>query len=264
MYKVSVIIVSWNVSELIEKCIKSLLKTKYESLEIIVVDNNSSDNSVELLEKYNKDIILLLNNSNIGFPRAVNQAIKKSSGELIIMLNPDTIVDQDIFIKINSFFRDHVDAGAMGPKFLNPDGSTQGSVFPEPSILRFIGQFWLNKGPLTEKYTPITSTPIKVNSISGGCLIFPRSILDLVGYLTEEVFMYYEDLDFCRRIRSAGLAIYFNPEISIIHLHGQSSKKSGKSIEYLKKASVWYNGIVKYFILWLISWSGQKMFQRSR
>lgn len=248
MAKISVVIVNWNVSESLERCLKSVRETKYPDLEVIIVDNNSDSKP---------RWVTIQNDKNIGFPAAVNQGLNKSTGDLIVLLNPDTRVPKDFFSKSLKFFADHLDVAIMGPKFENLDGSAQGSVFPEPSIINTFKEFWLGQKGLTAKYTP--SQTCEVFAVSGGCLLMPRKTIEKIGLLSEEVFMYYEDLDFCRRAHQAGLKVYFYPDITIVHEHGQSSKQSSKSYNYLVQASIWYNGWFKHQIMWFLSWSGQKL-----
>lgn len=248
MQKISVIIVNWNVADSLGQCIKSIDDTKYPDLELIVIDNNSD------IKPKN---VTIQNNTNVGFSAAVNQGLARCTGDLIVLLNPDTRVPSDFFTKSREFFKKHSDAGVMGPKFVNPDGSSQGSVFPEPSIINTVREFWLGKKGLTQKYTPKETRD--VFAVSGGCMLIPRRTIEKIGLLTEEVFMYYEDMDYCRRVHQAGLKVYFYPEITIVHEHGQSSKKSPNSYKYLVESSIWYNGAIKHYLMWFISWTGQKL-----
>lgn len=259
MPKVSFIIVNWNVEESLYKCVKSILDNSYSNIEIIIVDNNSENFDSKKFLSLDKKIKLIENNSNLGFPKAVNQGIKQSIGDYLILLNPDTIVENKFITKSLEFYSKHQNVGVMGPLFKNPDGSSQGSVFPEPTISSFIKEFWLRQGKLNQKYVPDSDKPVEVNCVSGGCMVIPRTTVEKIGLLTEEVFMYYEDLDYCRRIRANNMKVYFNPRISIIHQHGESSKKSSKSLNYLVDSSKWYNGLIKHYILWFISLTGQKL-----
>ena len=204
MEKISVIIVNWNVTDSLERCIKSVMDTKYPNLELIVIDNNSD------IKPKN---ITVQNDKNIGFPAAVNQGLKKSTGDYLLVLNPDTRIPKDFFAKALEFAKSHPDMGVMGPKFTDPDGTSQGSVFPEPSIFK-----------ISQKYTP--SSVSIVNAISGACMLLPRSTVVKIGNFTEHVFMYCEYLDYCRRVRKAGLKVYFNSDITIIHEHGKSSSQT--------------------------------------
>lgn len=256
--KISVIIVSWNVADSLERCLKSIAETKYPNLEIIVIDNASTDDSLKIIKK-SKNIIFIRNSKNNGFPKAVNQGLKKSTGDFLLLLNPDTIIPANFFTDSLSFFSNYPSAGIMGPKLSNPDGTSQGSVFHEQSIYSTFREFWLGQKGLTGKYSPDVNTPITVDAVSGACMLFPKVTLDRIGYFTESVFMYYEDLDYCRRIRSEGFKVYFNPHISVIHEHGSSSKKSALSRKYLWESSLWYNGFFKHYLMWFISWTGQKI-----
>lgn len=240
MEKISVIIVNWNVNAALQRCVKSVLATKYPNLELIIIDNNSVIKPA---------MVSIQNKVNIGFPKAVNQGLRKSSGDYVLVLNPDTKIPKDFFDVAIQFIKAHPDAGVMGPKLVDPNGVSQGSVFAEPSI------FGSN-----QKYTPFGTQP--VFAISGACMFMPRSTLTQVGYLTEEVFMYYEDLDYCRRIHKAGLKVYFNPNISVVHEHGSSAKQNPQVLDWrgqLWKSSLWYNGPVKHYLMWFISWTGQKL-----
>ena len=242
MEKISVIIVNWNVTSTLQRCVKSVLATKYPNLELIIVDNNSVIKPL---------VVSIQNKVNLGFPKAVNQGLKKSTGDYLLLLNPDTRLPKDFFVKMVDFCKSHFDVGVVGPKFTDPDGTPQGSVFPELSIFGS-----------SQKYTPMSSGPITVNAISGACMFLPRGTIEKIGLLTEEVFMYYEDLDYCRRVRKAGLRIYFHPGITIIHEHGQSAQKNPQAGDwrgYLWKSSLWYNGPIKHYLMWFISWTRQKL-----
>lgn len=259
MPKVSFVIINWNVEESLYKCVESVVKNSYNNIEIIIIDNNSQNFDKTRYLKLHTSIKVFVNSSNLGFPKAVNQGIKQSTGDYLVLLNPDTTVEKNFITNSLEFYSNYPDAGVMGPLFKNPDGTKQGSVFPEPTLLSFVKEFWLRKGKINEKYVPNSDSPQVVNCVSGGCMVIPRSTINKIGLLTEKVFMYYEDLDYCRRIRSSGLKVYFNPNIVIIHQHGESSKKSTKSLSYLVNSSKWYNGKIKHYLLWFISLTGQKL-----
>lgn len=261
--KISVVIVSWNVAESLRSCLKSLKDTHYPHLEIIVIDNNSQDDSAKVCKNIGQIKIRIIRNSeNIGFPKAVNQGVRKSSGDFVLLLNPDARIPQDFFEDSLNFFNQHPTAAVMGPKLIDPDGTPQGSVFPEPSIAITIKEFWMGHKGLTGKFIPDENKPTIVNAVSGACMFIPRSTIQKVGLFTESVFMYFEDLDYCRRIRKSGMRVYFNPQIEVIHLHGASAAKNPLAKDwrgYSKAASIWYNGPIKHYLMWFISWSGQKI-----
>ena len=261
--KINVVIVSWNVAQSLKRCLESVFTAKYPDLEVFVIDNASTDDSVKIAKSF-PGVKVVANFNNIGFPKAINIGLRQSRGDYILLLNPDTRIPKDFFVKALDFARSHPDMGVMGPKFTDPDGTPQGSVFPNITVPSVFKENWLGKKGLNDKYTPNSTG--EVFSLSGACMFFPRQILTKVGYFTEEVFMYYEDRDFCRRIKSAGLKVYFNSEITIIHEHGKASSQSAKANPtllpfwkgYLWDSSLWYNGPIKHYLMTLISWSGQK------
>lgn len=244
MDKISVIIVNWNVADSLRRCLDSVHATKYPNLEIIVIDNGSTETF---------DQATIKNTSNLGFPKAVNQGLKVATGDYILVLNPDTRIPSDFFKKALELTHAEPSLGVMGPKFQD-----QGSVFPEPSVINAFREYWLGHKGLTQKYIPNTNTPIEVTAVSGACMFIPKKVIQKIGFLTEKVFMYYEDLDYCRRVRQAGLKVIFNPQITIVHEHGRSSAQNPQSAKYLNASSLWYNGPIKYYLITFIIWSSQK------
>ena len=257
---VSVIVVSWNVAESLRRCLESVFASKYPHLEVLVIDNASSDASASVAKSY--PVQFIQNTKNLGFPKAVNIGLRQSRGDYLLVLNPDTRLPTGFFTQAIQFFTAFADAGLMGPKLVDPDGTPQGSVFPEPSIIASFKEFWLGVKGLTAKYVPATNQPVVVPAVSGSCLFFPRSTLAKVGLFTEEVFMYFEDLDYCRRLRHLGLSVYFQPQIIVVHKHGTSARQSPSASDWrghLWSSSLWYNGHLKHYFLWFISYSGQKL-----
>lgn len=243
--KISVIIVSWNVAGSLKRCLESVFVTQYLNLEVIVIDNASSDNSVKVAKSFSKAKVIV-NTQNSGFPKAVNVGLRQSGGDYILILNPDTRIPKDFFIKALDFAASRPDMGVMGPKFTDLDSSPQGSIFKESTIFKNYPKYSLD-------------TVSEVDAVSGACMFLPKRTIAQIGKFTEEVFMYYEDLDYCRRIRNAGLKVYYNPDISIVHEHGQSSRQSPNAQKYLWQSSLWYHGPIKHYLMWFISWSGQKL-----
>lgn len=282
MTKISVICVNWNVAELFEACIKSILSTKYPNLELILIDNDS-----DRKPKVPNDprITFIQNKSNIGFPAAVNQGLKLFVGDYVLLLNPDTILPKDFFVKAIEFLKTDPKIGVMGPKFVDPDGTAQGSVFPEPSIVNTLREYWFGHKSLTEKYIPKNQEPSVVNAVSGACMFMPRPVVEKIGLFTDKIFMFFEDLDYCRRIRKNGYKVVFNPDISIVHEHGQSTKQTSmdkyrnfleiltypfrkllkipntlpSSQKYRTEAGIWYNGWLKQLIMAFIIWSSERI-----
>lgn len=262
---ISIIIVSFNTKEITLKCIDSIIEDKCRTdYEIIVVDNDSTDSSREVLEKLNKSSIIKFigNHENIGFSRAVNAGIRKSVFDHILILNSDIILKKGFLDKIYSFAQNTPNVGAIVPKLINPDGSVQSSVFHFPSIFLAFGQYFLKKHKLLDKYAPKTDKPIEIEvGVMASFLITPKAI-DTVGLLDEKYFMYYEDFDYCRRIRKAGLKIYYFTDAVAVHLHGASGQTIASENNQWKRlipSSKKYNGIVKHYIINVIIWIGQKL-----
>ncbi|MGB9706532.1 MAG: glycosyltransferase family 2 protein [Microgenomates group bacterium] len=285
----SIIIVSFNVKKLLRDCIGSVIRDQESGTggqginkknkpvtELIIVDNGSTDGSVEFLRDLNQfpkslnlyksiSLKVILNNQNLGFAKAVNQGIKASRGDYILLLNPDTQVKPDTLKRLVDFAKDHPEAGVVGAQLVNPDGSIQSSVYHFPSCWRAILEFWFGQKGAYEKYALEGKKPIEVEAVTGAAMLIPRKTFDKVGFFDERYFMYFEDLDFCRRVKKAGLKIYYLPQVKILHHHGQSAAKmSHQAYQWLCKSSKIYNGVLKYWLLTGIIWLGEKWRKRKQ
>lgn len=224
--KTSVIIISYNVKELLLNCIKSLYEHCKDSFEIIVVDNNSSDGSVEAITKYFPAVITISNDYNAGFSGANNQGLEICVGDNILLLNPDTEIGSDI-IKELSIAVNTGGEKIYAPKLLNADRSLQKSCYHFPGLFTVIAEtffvqyvFDLN-GYSEQKYATLFSP----DWASGAALYFPRTILNKTGYLNKDLF-WMEDVDYCYRASKSGINVRYLPEITIIHYGGKSSEKN--------------------------------------
>lgn len=239
--KLSVIIVNYNVQYFLEQCLHSVLNAgRKVSTEIIVVDNNSVDGSVLMVKEKFPSIRLIENKKNTGFSYANNQAIKISSGEYILLLNPDTVVEEDTFEKVVSFMDAHPDAGGLGVKMLDGKGkflpeSKRGLPTPAVAFYKIFGLSALfPKSKLFGKYHLgylDKDQTHEVEILSGAFMLMRRTVLDKVGLLDETFFMYGEDIDLSYRILLGGYKNYYFPETRIIHYKGESTKKS--SVNYV-------------------------------
>ncbi len=254
----SIIIVSYNTEKLTIRCIKSIDKHKPKfPYEIVVVDNASTDGSVVLLQKLkNKTLTIIKNKTNQGFSKANNQGIAKADGEFILLLNSDTEIIDDCLTTLVTFAKEHNDAGVVAPQLLNADRTVQASIFRLPTISRAVSQYLLkNRGILT-KYSLSGDKAIKVESVVGAAFLITPQSRKKVGVLDEKYFMYFEDLDYCKKVNENNLAVYYLPYAQVIHLHGASGKGSVNNL--LIESSKKYFGIVRYYLYTFVLWIGQK------
>jgi GT2 family glycosyltransferase len=239
--KLSIIIVNYNVAYFLEQCLQSVYSAlKTINAEIFVVDNNSVDNSVEMLQSKFPNVQLIQNRENVGFSKANNQAIRLAKGEYILLLNPDTVVEADTFEKIISFMDATPDAGGLGTKMVNGRGeflpeSKRSLPVPAVAFYKIFGLSSLfKKSKRFGKYHLSYLDPDEINSVeilAGAFMLLRKSVLDNIGLLDEDYFMYGEDIDLSYRITKAGYKNYYFPKTRIIHYKGESTKKS--SINYV-------------------------------
>ena len=247
--ELSIIIVNYNVRHFLEQCLHSVQKaTANINAEIFVVDNNSTDDSIEMVLNYFPKVTLIHNKENVGFSRANNQAIKLSSGKYVLLLNPDTVVEEDTFENCIKFMDEHKDAGGLGVKMIDGSGkflpeSKRGLPTPIVSFYKIFGLSKLfPKSKLFSKYHLGYLKENEANEIevlSGAFMWMRKTVLDEVGYLDETFFMYGEDIDLSYRIILGGYKNYYLPHVKIIHYKGESTKKGN-----LKYVFVFYNAMI--------------------
>ncbi|MBI2268191.1 MAG: glycosyltransferase family 2 protein [Candidatus Blackburnbacteria bacterium] len=264
MKELSVVIVNYNTGELLGKCVDSVKKTAGFA-EIIVVDNASTDGSGRALRNFQFSIFnfqFIENKKNLGFARAVNQGIKKAKGEYILLLNPDTVVEPKAIDNMLQFAKLEPSVGAIGARLLNPDGSVQGSVMHFPTLLRAIREFWLGENRAYSKYVPKGNMPAQVETVVMAAFLITPECRKRVGYLDERYFMYFEDLDYCKRIEQAGLKVFYLPSSQVVHYHGVSGRSLAGSVDQWRRlipSSKIYHGVLKHYIINFVLWSGQKL-----
>jgi GT2 family glycosyltransferase len=232
----SIIIVNYNVKEFLQNLLNSISKASSNiAKELIIVDNASDDGSVEMIQQKFPSAQLISNKKNLGFGKANNQALKIAKGKYILSINPDTIVSEDTFDSLISFFDGNNDAGLAGCKILNPDGSLQLACrrsFPGPwtSFCKVTGLSNLfPKSKIFARYNLTYLSEDKtyeVDAISGSFMMMRKEVYDKVGGFDEEFFMYGEDLDLCYRIQQAGYKVFYVHSTQIIHYKGESTKRS--------------------------------------
>jgi len=240
--QLSIIIVNYNVKYFLEQCLQSvLLATKNCTAEIFVVDNNSTDGSKQFLEPLFKEVHFIWLPKNIGFAKANNIALAKTSGDYILFLNPDTIVAEDSFEKTIAFLQNNAAIGALGVKMI--DGSGQflkesKRAFPSPSISFFKILGLANLFPKSKLFAKYHMGHLSVNEnnevdvLAGAFMLVPKVVLNVVGSFDEAFFMYGEDVDLSYRIQKAGYKNYYFAKTTILHFKGESTKKG--SLNYVR------------------------------
>ena len=234
MCDLSIVVVSWNVRDLLRQSIRSALAAPRPEggLELIVVDNGSSDGSVEMVRSTFPQVRLIANQENRGFPAANNQGIAVARGRHVFLLNPDTEVVGDALRTMVGYADAHPDVGVVGPQLLNPDGTVQSSRRRFPTLATaFFESTWLE--PLAPRRVltryrvldqPDDAT-LDVDWVDGAALMARREAIEEVGPLDEGFFMYSEELDWCRRFRQAGWRVVYLPTAQIVHHRGKSSEQ---------------------------------------
>ncbi len=224
MDKLSVIIVNFNCGDILADCLKSFQYNKGKiKLDIWVVDNASCDDSIENCKKIFPDIHYILNDKNLGYSTANNQALRKIKTEFVLLLNPDTQVSSDTLQYMINFMEENPAVGAATCKPVQSDGKMDWAYhrgFPTPlaSLLYFLGNdslYHLTSRDMSKIH--------EVDAISGSFFMTRKYILDKIGLLDEDYWMYGEDLDICYRMKKAGYKIMYIPDVKVKHLKGVSS-----------------------------------------
>ncbi len=218
-------IVSWNTKDLTLNCIKSIYEAERDfALRIIVVDNNSSDDSATAIRKAYPEVLVLENETNKGFAAANNQALAVSDSDFFLLLNPDTIVNKDSLKGMLDFLVHHTEVGAVGPRLVYPNGSLQKSYSTQfPSLAMILSHHGLLKEPGPPRKTMLEK-PIPVACLMGACLMLRRRAIEDVGPMDEAFFLIYEDADWCYRLNKSHWLVYYLPQFTIVHYQGQSEK----------------------------------------
>lgn len=246
----SIVIVNYNVKYFLEQCLESVYgsdltlkegKDTRLDLEVWVVDNASVDGSVEMVREKFPQVRLIANNDNVGFAKANNQALREAKGDIMLLLNPDTVVEHDTLAKCVDFYATHPDCGGLAVKMINGEGtylkeSKRGFPTPATSFYKISGLIRLfphsrrfaayYMGHLSDDET----NPVDI--LPGAYLMISREAMSKVGLLDESYFMYGEDIDFSWRIKLAGYQNYYYPETRIIHYKGECTKHGSMNYVY--------------------------------
>ena len=272
--RISVVIVNYNAGVELFKCVQSIAETESE-LEIVVVDNNSQDESVQQLRaQYHggKKLIIVNNNKNLGFAVACNQGSSASTGEYLLYLNPDCIVESSTIPILLQCLQNNHQVGMVGGLILNHDGSEQRGcrrAIPTP-WKSFVNSFGLkhlariNRNFFSDfrlDQEPLPENAVEVDAISGACMLVSREAFTHVGPMDEGYFLHCEDLDWCMQFRQKGWKILFVPQARLFHSKGSCSASRPVFVEWSK-----HKGMVRFYrkffsdqyprpMLWLV-WLG--------
>lgn len=262
--KLSIILVNWNTKDILKQTILSILnETKSIDYEIIVVDNNSRDGSVEMIKKDFPSVVLIENKVNKGFAGGNNAALKIARGEYLMLLNSDTIVLNQALEKLVKFLDENKDVMMIGPKLVGKGGEFQEVCRKNlPNIKNSFLYLFGIKNKRENSYRTKTNPDESGywESISGATMMIRREVYEKIGGLDERYFMYAEDIDYCKRVFDMGWKTYYLSSASIVHLGGESSKqRSTKSLYYFYKTMWQYykkhlykeNNIIINYIVFL-------------
>jgi N-acetylglucosaminyl-diphospho-decaprenol L-rhamnosyltransferase len=265
----SIVIVNWNVRELLRHCLSSIYQATEASfeLEAIVVDNASGDGSVVMVGESFPQVHLIANDENLGFTRGNNQAIAQSRGRYVLLLNPDTEVVGGALSTMVQYMDTHPQAGALGPQLLYPDGSVQPSrrrfptiatAFLESTVL----QQWFPDNRVLRRYYIRDRGDDEVQEVDwvvGACLLARRQAIEQVGLLDEKFFMYSEEMDWCRRFKERGWRVVYLPTAQVIHHEAKSSEQvkslqhiqfqRSKALYFRKHHGRWQAEVLRLFLL---------------
>jgi hypothetical protein len=255
----SLIIVNLDTKELLLACIASIYTTVPPlSFEIWLVDNGSSDGSVDAVSQSFPQVRCIENSRNLGFAKANNQAMRHALGRYIVLLNTDTVLTPEALATIAGFMDKNREAGICGGQLLNKDGSLQNSIANIPTLATEL----LNKS-LLRRFFPRRfpgkefrfDLPLSVESIIGACMVVRREAIDKVGWLDESYFFFFEETDWCLSMKKDGWLIFFHPQARIYHLRGETAKKNNTAarIEYWRSRYTFFRKHYSSVVLVLLA-----------
>jgi GT2 family glycosyltransferase len=229
---ISVVIVSWNIRDLLSRCIASVKREADSAglrVEVIVVDNASSDSTVECLAREVPDVAIIALSENRGFAAANNLGIARARGSALLLLNPDTKMLPGSLSALRRALHASPHIGLVGALLLNPDGSLQSAGYRFPGLVQvFLDLFPIHPRLIGSRLNGRMPTgdglsPLAIDHPLGACMLVRRTVIEQIGMLDEQYFMYSEEIDWCRRIKAAGWTILTAPAARVIHYGGQST-----------------------------------------
>jgi GT2 family glycosyltransferase len=253
----SIIIVSWNVKEKIKENLQALYKSKGDfSFEIIVVDNNSADDTVAMIRQEFSQVKVIINQENLGFAKANNQGIKIAQGNFVLLLNPDMRVNDDTLSNMLNWMQNNTQAAVASCKLIDDENKIIKHVRRFPSfidqlaIVLKLPHFFPNilKKYIREDFNYEETTA--VDSVRGGFMLIKKETIEKVGLLDEQYFLWFEEVDFCLRVKKSGREVWYAPVATCRDHIGQSFKQ----VATLQKQKYFRDSMLKYFKKWQPSW----------
>ena len=251
--KLSICILTLQTKGYIRGCLNSIYSNPPDdNFEIFIVDNGSTDGTVEMLRSDFPDVTLYVNEENLGFTVPMNQALRHAQGDFLMMLNPDTIIHPQMFNVLIEFMEANPEVGVCGPKVLNTDGTLQepcrrGESTPWAVISYFLrlNRLFPNSkffGGYVMNYMD-EDVSHRVAGVSGSCMLIRREVVEQIGYLDEQFFAYQEDADYCFRTREAGWQIYYVPDAQLTHYGGEG----GSRVQPYRSIIAWHRSYRLYY-----------------
>lgn len=261
---ISIVTVNWKVADLVGELLGSIAANREGlEIEVFVVDNDSGDDIEDVIAKFRArsdvPVTLIRNDRNLGFAKANNQAIRRASGRYVALLNPDARLTRGALKRMKEWMDARPDVGIAGPKLLNPDGSLQESVrrFPrlldQALILLKLHHLWPSAPPLKAYLAKgfDYGKEQDVDQLMGAALFVRRKVFESVGLLDERYFIWFEEVDFCKRAKQSGWGVIYVPSVQVIHHGGASFAKAMT----LKKQRYFTSSMAKYFRKHRGSWT---------
>ena len=239
-FELSIIIVTYNNERYLDKLLKELNSGPL-NWQIIIIDNNSRNpKTKKILSKYKKEpnFSIIFNQENIGFARAVNQGEKLAKGKYLLLLNPDIIINPSQIKRLLQFTEKNF--GVVAPTLVLPNGKRQSSVYHLPSLTGAIKEFVIGVKNSYSPYVPRSKRPLQVEMAVGACLLIPHKLFKSLGGLNPKYFLYFEDVDFCQRLKHHNIPIWYLPEVKVKHYLGESGRKSKTQLLLEKSASLYF------------------------
>lgn len=256
----SIAIVSYKTADLTRKLLVSLMMED-PILEVVVLDNGSDDGIGEMIPRKFPKVKFIQSETNLGFSKGYNQAIGECHRRYILLLNSDIEVKRGSLEKLLNSVERFGERAVYCGRLILPDGSVQKSAFHLPTVWGAVKQYLLGFQDSYFSYLPDQNQPSKVEGAVMAMFLIPKQVWDEVGKLDEGTELYFEDVEYCSRLKDAGIPIYYIPETIFYHQHGASAKKlpEGEALKKIQQAAKRYHGYLKYYLLTFILWLGQKI-----